>query len=79
VPLDTTPESYDEHDNIREDLLEAMRNKAKDEGLWAPQMPVSRGGQGLSGDRDGRVLRGAQLRASSAPWCATAPRPTTAT
>ena len=48
VPLDTTPESYDEHDNIREDLLEAMRNKAKDEGLWAPQMPVSRGGQGLS-------------------------------
>jgi len=48
LPLDTTPESYDEHDNIREDLLEAMRNKAKDEGLWAPQMPVSRGGQGLS-------------------------------
>ena len=47
LPLDTTPESYDEHDNIREDLLEAMRDRAKNEGLWAPQMPVSRGGLGL--------------------------------
>ena len=47
VPLDTTPESYDEHDNIREDLLEDLRNKAKENALWAPQMPVSRGGQGL--------------------------------
>ena len=48
LALDTTPESYDEHDNIREDLLEAMRDRAKNEGLWAPQMPVSRGGLGLS-------------------------------
>jgi len=48
LPLDTTPESYDEHDNIREDLLEVMRNKAKEESVWAPQMPVSRGGQALS-------------------------------
>ncbi|HEX4763327.1 MAG TPA: acyl-CoA dehydrogenase family protein [Usitatibacter sp.] len=47
LPYDTTPESFDEHDNIREDLLEDLRNKAKENGLWAPQMPVSRGGQGL--------------------------------
>jgi hypothetical protein len=47
LPLDTTPESFDEHENIREDLLEIMRNKAKDAGLWAPQMPVARGGLGL--------------------------------
>jgi len=47
LPYDTTPESFDEHDNIREDLLEDLRNKAKENALWAPQMPVSRGGQGL--------------------------------
>ena len=48
LPLDASPESYDEHDNIREDLLESMRNVAKDNGVWAPQMPVARGGLGLS-------------------------------
>lgn len=48
LPLDTTPESFDEHDNIRPDLLETMRDKAKEERVWAPQMPVARGGQGLS-------------------------------
>jgi len=48
LPYDTTPESFDEHDNIREDLLEDLRNKAKENGLWAPQMPVSRGGQALN-------------------------------
>jgi len=47
LPYDTTPESFDEHDNIREDLLEDLRNKAKENALWAPQMPVSRGGQGF--------------------------------
>lgn len=45
---DTAPGSFDEHDNIREDLLETLRAKAKEEGLWAPQMPPSRGGQGLT-------------------------------
>ena len=48
LPLDATPESYDEHDNIRAELLESMRDKAKEARVWAPQMPVSRGGQGLS-------------------------------
>jgi acyl-CoA dehydrogenase len=47
LPYDTTPESFDEHDNLREDLLEDLRGKAKDNGVWAPQMPVSRGGQGM--------------------------------
>jgi acyl-CoA dehydrogenase len=47
LPYDTTPESFDEHDNLREDLLEELRNKAKEAGVWAPQMPRSRGGQGL--------------------------------
>ena len=48
LPLDVTPESYDEHDNIRPELLEAMRQKAKEWRVWAPQMPVARGGQGLT-------------------------------
>ena len=48
LPLDATPESYDEHENIRLELLETVRNRAKEAGVWAPQMPVSRGGQGLS-------------------------------
>jgi len=47
LPYDTTPESFDEHDNLREDLLQALRAKAKESGVWAPQMPVARGGQGL--------------------------------
>lgn len=47
LPYDTTPESFDEHENIRPDLLAILRAKAKEEGLWAPQMPRSRGGQGL--------------------------------
>lgn len=47
LAYDTTPESFDEHDNLRHDLLEDLRNQAKDEGLWAPQMPVARGGRGL--------------------------------
>jgi len=45
---DTAPESFDEHENIREDVLGRLRAKARAEGVWAPQMPVARGGQGLS-------------------------------
>ena len=47
LPYDTTPDSFDEHDNIRENLLEGLRNRAKEAGVWAPQMPVARGGLGL--------------------------------
>ena len=48
LPLENDPESYDDHENIRLDVLEKMRGKAKAEGLWAPQMPKDVGGQGLS-------------------------------
>ena len=47
LPYDTTPDSFDEHDNIREELLQALRNRAKEAGVWAPQMARARGGQGL--------------------------------
>ena len=48
LPLESRPESYDEHENIRLDLLEELRGKAKAAGLWSLQMPKDRGGQGLS-------------------------------
>ena len=48
LPLESDPASFDEHENIRLDLLEKMRGKAKAAGLWLPQMPQDAGGQGLS-------------------------------
>ncbi len=48
IPLESKPESYDEHDNIALNLLEDLRARAKADGLWAPQMPAARGGLGLS-------------------------------
>ncbi|MEJ1995906.1 MAG: acyl-CoA dehydrogenase family protein [Limibacillus sp.] len=47
-PLEGDPSSYDDHENIRSDRLEELRAKVKSAGLWAPQMPLARGGQGLS-------------------------------
>ncbi len=47
LPLESDPASYDEGENIAEDLLRTLRAKARDEGLWALSMPQDRGGQGL--------------------------------
>ena len=48
LPLEADPANFDDHENLRLELLEPLRAKAKAAGLWAPQMPVERGGQGLS-------------------------------
>jgi len=48
LPHDTDPAARDEHENLREDRLQELRAKAKAEGVWAPQMPAARGGQGLT-------------------------------
>src|SRR5689334_18842364 len=48
IPLESNRASYDEHENIAPALLEKLRAEAKAEGLWALQMPKSRGGGGLS-------------------------------
>ena len=48
LPLEDVPASFDEHENIRLDVLEAVRTKAKAEGLWSLQMPKERGGGGLN-------------------------------
>ena len=48
LPLERDPSVIDEHENIRLDRLEPLRAEAKAAGLWAPQMPPTRGGLGLS-------------------------------
>ena len=48
LPLENDRASYDEHENISLEVLEQVRAKAKAAGLWAPQMPKDRGGQGLN-------------------------------
>ena len=48
MPLEALPDTFDDHENIRLDLLETLREKAKAENLWAPQMPAQRGGLGLA-------------------------------
>ena len=48
IPLEADRANYDEHDNLREDVLERMRAAARAEGLWALQTPKARGGGGLS-------------------------------
>ena len=47
LALEADPDSFDEHQNINQDPLGKMREKAKSEGLWALAMPTERGGQGL--------------------------------
>jgi acyl-CoA dehydrogenase len=47
LPLEAPRENYDEHENIREDVLAAVRQKAKAAGLWAPQAPREFGGMAL--------------------------------
>lgn len=48
IPLESDPKAYDAHENIAHDALEAMKAKAKEAGLWSPQMPKERGGVGLN-------------------------------
>lgn len=48
IPLEQDPASFDEHENIAKSLLQTMRARAREQGLWAVQMPPSLGGQGCS-------------------------------
>lgn len=47
IPLEARPDSFDAHENIRLDLLDIMRAKARKEGLWCLQLKPETGGQGL--------------------------------
>ena len=48
LPLESDKANYNEFGNIRLSLLKPMREKARAQGLWAPQMPKERGGLGLN-------------------------------
>jgi acyl-CoA dehydrogenase len=47
IPLEADPDSYDAHENLTPALLQTLRAQARARGLWALQMPPSRGGRGL--------------------------------
>lgn len=47
LPKESDAANFDAHENIRLDLLEQLRAKARSAGLWAPQAPKARGGMGL--------------------------------
>ena len=48
MPIEADPKNFDDHENIALKPLKTLRDKAKSLGLWAPQMPASRGGLGLN-------------------------------
>jgi acyl-CoA dehydrogenase len=47
LPLEADRANYDDHENIREDVLARVRARVKAAGLWSLAMPKERGGQGL--------------------------------
>ncbi|MEI7806116.1 MAG: acyl-CoA dehydrogenase family protein [Hyphomicrobiales bacterium] len=47
LPLEADRKNWDEHENIREDVLKGLQAKAKKAGLWAPQSPKEFGGMAL--------------------------------
>ena len=48
IPIEEDRSNWDAHENIAEQPLKALRDRAKALGIWAPQAPVERGGLGLS-------------------------------
>lgn len=48
LPLENDPSNFGPDENIAPATLASVRAKVKAAGLWALQMPVARGGQGLS-------------------------------
>ncbi|MDE0521821.1 MAG: acyl-CoA dehydrogenase family protein [Boseongicola sp.] len=47
MPLEEDRANYDAHENIRLDLLEQLRGRARAEGLWCLQLKEESGGQDL--------------------------------
>jgi acyl-CoA dehydrogenase len=48
IPLESDASAYDEHENIALPVLEKMREKARNEGLWCLQLDPGNGGRGLN-------------------------------
>lgn len=47
LPLEADRSNYDTHENIRLDIADKLRAKARAEGLWCLQLKPESGGQGL--------------------------------
>lgn len=47
LPLESDPNNFDEHENIKESVVDDVRAQAKALGLWGFQLPKSRGGREL--------------------------------
>jgi acyl-CoA dehydrogenase len=47
LPVEADRTTYDPHENIRLDVLEQLRQKARADGLWCLQLKEETGGQGL--------------------------------
>jgi len=47
LPLESDADTWGEGENIRDEVLKPLRVKAREAGLWCPQMPRERGGQGF--------------------------------
>ncbi len=47
IPLEMNQANYDEHENLNHANLEVLRERARAEGLWCPQVPKEIGGMGL--------------------------------
>ena len=47
IPLESDPTAYDAHENIAAGPLEALRAKARAEGLWCLQLKPETGGLGV--------------------------------
>lgn len=45
IPLESDRSNFDAHENLQEDVLAAVRDKARAKGLWCFQMPEARGGR----------------------------------
>ena len=44
MPLEEDKTNFDEHENLREDVVATLQGKAKSAGLWGFQVPKARGG-----------------------------------
>ena len=68
LPLEDEPATWGEGENARWELVEGLRREVKALGLWAPQMPVTRGGLGF-GAVGMAVLYEAMGRGRFGPVC----------
>jgi len=74
LPLEGQADAYDDGENLASPYFEQLREGVRGEGLWCLQMPVARGGQGLSTvgmaacyEEMGRSIFGPVLFNSAAP------------